>query len=64
MDDTNALIEQRRIKLAALRAKGIDPFMNKFTPDSGCGTARERFERGELPEGTPITVAGRMTAHA
>lgn len=63
MDDTNALIEQRRIKLAALRAKGIDPFMNKFTPDSGCGTARERFERGELPEGTPITVAGRMTAH-
>ena len=25
MDDTNSLIEQRKAKLAALRAKGIDP---------------------------------------
>ena len=32
MDDTNSLIEQRRAKLAELRAKGIDPFKNKFTP--------------------------------
>ena len=33
MDDTNSLIEQRKAKLAALRARGIDPFKNKFTPD-------------------------------
>src|SRR5207249_2004605 len=32
MDDTNALIKQRKEKLEALRAKGIDPFKNKFTP--------------------------------
>src|ERR1700720_3241369 len=32
MDETNSLIEQRKAKLAALRAKGIDPFKNKFAP--------------------------------
>ena len=36
MDDTNSLIEQRKAKLAALRAKGIDPFQNKFTPAETC----------------------------
>ena len=63
MDDTNALIEQRRAKLAALRAKGIDPFRNKFTPDLGCGEARSKFERGELAEHAKVALAGRITAH-
>ncbi len=65
MDDTNSLIEQRKAKLAALRAKGIDPFMNKFTPtpDLGCGAAREKFEKGELVEGQAVALAGRITAH-
>ncbi len=63
MDDTNALIEQRRAKLAALRAKGIDPFRNKFTPDLGCGEARSKFERGELAEHATVALAGRITAH-
>ena len=36
MDDTNSFIEQRKAKLAALRAKGIDPFKNKFTPGETC----------------------------
>ncbi len=63
MDDTNSLIEQRKAKLAALEAKGIQPFRNAFKPDTGCGAARERFEKGELPEGTQVLIAGRITAH-
>lgn len=63
MEDTNALIEQRKTKLAALQKGGINPFMNKFAPDIGCGEAREKFERGEIPETTPVRVAGRITAH-
>jgi lysyl-tRNA synthetase class 2 len=63
MDDTNSLIEQRRAKLAALQERGINPFMNKFTPDIGCGEARAKFEAGELPEGATVAIAGRLTAH-
>lgn len=63
MDDTNSLIEQRRAKLAALRTKGIDPFKNKFTPDTKCNDARSGFDSGKLPEGTKVSVAGRITAH-
>jgi lysyl-tRNA synthetase class II len=59
----NSLIEQRREKLAKLRAKGIDPFKNKFTPDRACNEARSGFESGALPEGTKVSVAGRITAH-
>lgn len=63
MDDTNQLIEQRKTKLAALRAKGVNPFMNKFTPGIGCGEARAKFESGEFAEGAPVAIAGRITAH-
>ena len=63
MDETNALIEQRKSKLVALREQGINPFMNKFTPSHGCGAARAGFDDGTLPEGTPVSVAGRITAH-
>ena len=62
-EDTNSLIEQRKAKLTALRAKGIDPFQNKFTPDRACNDARSGFESGALPEGTKVSVAGRITAH-
>ena len=62
MDDTNSLIEQRRAKLAALQERGINPFMNKFTPDIGCGEARAKFEAGELAEGAMVAIAGRLTA--
>ena len=58
MDDTNSLIEQRKAKLAALRAKGIDPFKNKFTPTESCDHARDNYA-----EGREIAVAGRITAH-
>ena len=63
MDETNSLIEQRKSKLAALREKGIDPFRNKFTPDHQCDEARSKFDRGEVPEGHRVSVAGRITAH-
>ncbi|MFZ0827226.1 MAG: lysine--tRNA ligase [Verrucomicrobiia bacterium] len=58
MDDTNSLIEQRKAKLAALRAKGIDPFKNKFTPSETCQQAREHYA-----EGREVALAGRITAH-
>ncbi len=58
MEDTNALIEQRKAKLAALRAKGIDPFRNKFTPTEGCGQARANYT-----ESRAVAIAGRITAH-
>ncbi|HEY2330147.1 MAG TPA: lysine--tRNA ligase, partial [Verrucomicrobiae bacterium] len=63
MEDTNSLIEQRRAKLKSLEAKGIFPFRNKFTPDTKCNDARSGFDSGKLPEGTRVSVAGRITAH-
>ena len=56
-------MEQRKAKLKALEAKGIFPFKNKFTPDRACNDARSGFESGALPEGTKVSVAGRITAH-
>jgi lysyl-tRNA synthetase class 2 len=58
MEDTNSLIEQRKAKLAALRARGIDPFRNKFTPAETCAEARARYA-----EGRAVALAGRITAH-
>ena len=58
MDDTNSLMEQRKAKLAALRAKGIDPFKNKFTPTETCRHARDHYA-----EGREVALAGRITAH-
>lgn len=63
MDETNTLMAQRRAKLDALRSKRVDPFRNKFTPDLGCGEARTQFEAGTLTEGSPVALAGRITAH-
>ena len=53
-----ALIDQRKAKLAALRAKGIDPFKNKFTPAETCAQARANYA-----EGREVALAGRITAH-
>src|SRR5258706_9672830 len=58
MEETNSLIEQRRAKLAALRARGIDPFKNKFTPAEMCADARHRYA-----EHREVALAGRITAH-
>jgi len=59
----NELMKQRRAKLDALRAKGIDPFKNKFTPTLGCGEARAKYVAGELKGGQHVEIAGRITAH-
>ena len=58
MDETNSLIEQRKAKLAALRAKGVNPFANKFTPTETCDHARSNYT-----EGREVALAGRITAH-
>ena len=58
MDDANALIKQRKEKLEGLRAKGIDPFKNKFTPTQTCAQARANYT-----EGSDVALAGRVTAH-
>ncbi len=55
---TNSLIEQRKAKLAALRAKGVDPFKNKFAPAESCKLARDHYT-----EGREVALAGRVTAH-
>ncbi|MDB6067094.1 MAG: lysyl-tRNA synthetase [Pedosphaera sp.] len=59
MDETNSLIEQRKAKLAALRAKGVNPFANKFTPTETCDHARS----SQYVEGREVFLAGRITAH-
>jgi lysyl-tRNA synthetase class 2 len=58
MDETNSLVEQRKAKLASLRAKGINPFANKFTPTETTAQARANYV-----EGRPVALAGRITAH-
>jgi lysyl-tRNA synthetase class 2 len=58
MDDTNTLIAQRKAKLAALLARGINPFTNAFTPSETCAAARAQY-----CEGRPVALAGRITAH-
>src|SRR5512138_586416 len=58
MEGANSLMEQRRAKLAALRAKGIDPFRTKFTPAETCAAARANYA-----EGREVALAGRITAH-
>ncbi len=58
MDETNSLIDQRKAKLAALRAKGVDPFATKFTPTEECDHARQHYV-----EGREVALAGRITAH-
>src|ERR1700722_1122002 len=58
MDDTNSLIEQRKAKLAALRARGINTFANKFSPGESCEYARTHYT-----EGREVAPAGRITAH-
>src|SRR5690242_6871159 len=58
MEEPNALIEQRKAKLASLRAKGINPFANKFHPTEKCAEARANYV-----EGREVALAGRITAH-
>ena len=58
MDETNTLIEQRKAKLAELRAQQVDPFANRFTPSESCDGARASYQ-----EDKPVALAGRISAH-
>jgi lysyl-tRNA synthetase class 2 len=58
MDEENELIALRRKKLAALRAKGIEPFGDRFEVTGSIAEVREKFKEGET-----LRAAGRITAH-
>jgi lysyl-tRNA synthetase class 2 len=58
MQDTNELIETRRQKIDALRAKGIDPFGGRFDVTGTIAEICSRFAEGQAER-----AAGRITAH-
>jgi lysyl-tRNA synthetase class 2 len=57
MDETNALIAQRRAKLEVLRSLDADPFTHKFAPSITCAQARADYQ-----DGLQVSLAGRITA--
>src|SRR6266567_1351012 len=58
MEPENELIAQRREKLEALRARGVEPFGRAFETSGAIAEVREKFKEGET-----LSAAGRMTAH-
>src|SRR5580704_1786976 len=58
METENELIAQRREKLKALRARGVEPFGQAFEISGSIAEVREKFKEGEA-----LRVAGRITAH-
>lgn len=58
MEPENELIAQRREKLEALRARGVEPFGRAFETSGSISEVRERFKDGEM-----LRAAGRITAH-
>lgn len=58
MEQKSDLIAQRREKMEALRAKGVEPFGAAFETSGAIGEIREKFKEGEV-----LRAAGRITAH-
>lgn len=58
MEPENELIAQRREKLKALRARGVEPFGRAFETSGSIAEVREKFKEGET-----LRAAGRITAH-
>jgi lysyl-tRNA synthetase, class II len=58
MEPENELIAQRREKLEALRARGVEPFGRAFETSGSIADVREKFKEGES-----LRAAGRITAH-
>src|SRR5882757_9166404 len=58
MEPENELIAQRREKLAALRARGVEPFCRAFETSGSIAEVRDAFKEGES-----LRAAGRITAH-
>ena len=58
MEPENELIAQRREKLEALRARGVEPFGRGFETSGSIAEVRHAFK-----EGGSLRAAGRITAH-
>lgn len=58
MEPENELIAQRREKLKALRARGVEPFGRAFETSGSIAEVRKKFKEGET-----LRAAGRITAH-
>src|SRR3989440_6663225 len=58
MEPENDLIAQRREKLKALGARGVEPFGRAFETSGSIAEVREKFKEGES-----LRAAGRITAH-
>jgi lysyl-tRNA synthetase class 2 len=58
MEAENELIAQRREKLAALRARGVEPFGRAFETSGSIAEVRKIFKEGDA-----LRAAGRITAH-
>ncbi len=58
MEEENELIALRRQKIEALRARGVAPFGQGFTPTGSLAEVRAQFA-----EGVTLRAAGRITAH-
>ena len=58
MEEENQLIAQRREKMEALRAKGVEPFGAAFETSGSIAEVRAKFKEGES-----LRAAGRITAH-
>ncbi len=58
MEPEDELIAQRREKLAALRARGVEPFGRAFETSGSIAEVRDAFK-----EGDSLRAAGRITAH-
>jgi lysyl-tRNA synthetase class 2 len=63
--DENDLVRQRRDKLDALRARGVDPFGARFAATQWAGPLGDRLEKAgedELKAFGPVSLAGRLVA--
>src|SRR5438046_4357919 len=58
MEPENELMAQRREKLAALRARKVEPFGRAFETSGSISEVRQKFKDGES-----LRAAGRITAH-
>ena len=58
MDDENSLIAQRREKLEALQARGVNPFGRAYETSGTIVEVRKKFA-----DGSTLRAAGRITAH-
>ena len=60
MEDSSALMDQRREKLEEIRQLGVDPYAYKYSPTHTTQEIREQFaEVGDQPDETKsVRVAG------